>query len=506
ISVKKDLIKSFDLFLEAANMGSTDAAYRVAHMYCKGEGIGRDRKRAAKWYTVAADSGNIQACRELGDMYFYGRGVEISYDKAYKYFKEAADRNDEYSLYMLAEFYLSDILSMKDTAKGKELLKEAAEKGLAAAQKKYAYLMINKNNGFPNYSEYFKWMLKAAVQNDAEAQRRVAEAYENGMGALKNRDAAIEWYERALSNNDLYASLDLVKIYQNTEKRYEIISHLDKAVNLLREKEVPFGNFRRYAELTDIYAKMGELYYNNSAEAGKTLISWSGCPQKALECYMMAFLMGLCKRELLCKIGKMYFEKGIRITDYDEYIAGFNERYTRENMINEAEQSMGSAETLKIRAAITEEYVKAYSYADIRNNSMDQLLIKSLRGVYECSTGRLYREYEIAALLGKIYNDEKNTDEAAKWYREAAERGSAEAMCELADIYINVKKDYERAYDALKTAYGLGSLRGTKMLAFMYKKGRGTKRNRKRAKQLFREAADKGDKEAEEQLKKIWLF
>ncbi|MBR1735722.1 MAG: sel1 repeat family protein [Firmicutes bacterium] len=154
-------------------------------------------------------------------------------------------------------------------------------------------------------------------------------------------------------------------------------------------------------------------------------------------------------------------------------------------MISEAEQSMGSAETLRIRSAITEEYVKAYSYADIRNNSIEYLLIKSLRGVYECSTGRLYREYDIAVLLGKIYKDENNTDEAAKWYREAVERGSAEAMCELADIYMNVKKDYERAYDVLNMAHGLGSLRGPKMLAFMYKKGKGTKRSRKTAKQLF---------------------
>ncbi|MBR1735850.1 MAG: sel1 repeat family protein [Firmicutes bacterium] len=506
VNIKKDLIKSFDLFLEAAELGSIDAAYRVARMYYMGEGIGRDYKRAVKWYTIAADSGNIPACRELCDIYYHGRGAEVSYDKSYKYFKEAADRDDEYSLYMLSEFYLTDILSMKDVAKGKEILKSAAEKGLAAAQKKYAYVLVNKRNGFPSYSEYFKWMLKAAVQNDAEAQRRVGEAYEQGMGALKNKEAAVEWYERAVANSDIYASLNLVKIYAGTEKTYEIIDHLDKAVNLMKETQVPFGNFRRYAELADIYTKMGDMYYDNSAESGKKLISWSGCTQKALECYVMSFLMGLCKRDILYKIGQLYFEKGIRIGNYDEYIGRLNERYTRENMIREAEQSMGSAETLKIRAAITEEYVKAYSYIDIRNDGFEYLLIKSLRGVYECSSGKLYREYGIAALLGKIYNDEKNTDEAAKWYREAVERGSAEAMCELADIYINVKKDYERAYDVLNMAHGLGSLRGTRMLAFMYKKGRGTKRSRKTAKQLFREAADRGDKEAEAQLKKIWLF
>ena len=127
-----------------------------------------------------------------------------------------------------------------------------------------------------------------------------------------------------MSNSDIYASLNLVKIYSGTEKTYEIIDHLDKAVKLLKETEIPFGNFRRYAELTDIYAKMGDMYYENSAGSGKKLISWSGCTQKALECYMMSFLMGLCKRELLCKIGKMYFEKGIRIADFDDFIGRFN--------------------------------------------------------------------------------------------------------------------------------------------------------------------------------------
>ncbi|MBR1735721.1 MAG: hypothetical protein IJ736_01725 [Firmicutes bacterium] len=68
-----------------------------------------------------------------------------------------------------------------------------------------------------------------------------------------------------MSNSDIYASLNLVKIYSGTEKTYEIIDHLDKAVKLLKETEIPFGNFRRYAELTDIYAKMGDMYYENSA-------------------------------------------------------------------------------------------------------------------------------------------------------------------------------------------------------------------------------------------------
>lgn len=114
---------------------------------------------------------------------------------------------------------------------------------------------------------------------------------------------------------------------------------------------------------------------------------------------------------------------------------------------------------------------------------------------------------KLSYLLGKIfykgYRVKENKEEAEKWYLISQEKGSLSACCDLAFYYINDKLEHKKGVKLLEETYQKGSAKAARLLGLCYKNGIGVKKSRSKAKELLREAAKKGDKDAVDELKRF---
>jgi len=110
---------------------------------------------------------------------------------------------------------------------------------------------------------------------------------------------------------------------------------------------------------------------------------------------------------------------------------------------------------------------------------------------------------------GKRYAQERNHKEAVRWYRKAAEKGHADAQCELAQCYIiaaGVNEDKNEAIRWYRTAAEQGYAKAQLKLGDCYKFGYGVGKDEKEAVRLYRIAAEQGLDSAQIALGNCYRF
>lgn len=108
--------------------------------------------------------------------------------------------------------------------------------------------------------------------------------------------------------------------------------------------------------------------------------------------------------------------------------------------------------------------------------------------------------------LGRALGAGKQFDEAARYYREAADEGDARAMNSLALAYENgngVARNLAEAIRLYRKAADAGDAVAMYNLADMYERGAGTKADRKEAKNWYAKAAGLGDEDAKKALTRL---
>lgn len=101
------------------------------------------------------------------------------------------------------------------------------------------------------------------------------------------------------------------------------------------------------------------------------------------------------------------------------------------------------------------------------------------------------------------YEVEEDYENAAKWYREAAELGHALSQYSLGLFYLEgkgVEKNTILAFEWMKKAAEQGVVKAEAMLGAMYAKGVGVAKNKSQALSWLTKAAAHGDNEASEIL------
>jgi hypothetical protein len=66
--VNKDKKKAFELYMKAAELGSSMAASNVGKCYENGTGVKRNKQEALKWYRKAAEQGNEFAKNKVKEL------------------------------------------------------------------------------------------------------------------------------------------------------------------------------------------------------------------------------------------------------------------------------------------------------------------------------------------------------------------------------------------------------------------------------------------------------
>lgn len=109
--------------------------------------------------------------------------------------------------------------------------------------------------------------------------------------------------------------------------------------------------------------------------------------------------------------------------------------------------------------------------------------------------------------LGKMYYEGKgvpdNHEQAAEWFRRAGEKGNADAQFRLGEMYYEgegVSKSYEQAEKWYLHAAVQGHTEAQIKLGYLYHDGEGVAKNDAEAAKWFRRAAERGDYEAQYRL------
>lgn len=440
---KRDYKNALKHFLTAAKKGHASSQDYVGEMYRWGQGTEKDYIEARKWYELAAEKNNKYSLYHLGAIYHLGLGIKKDYDKAFKYFQKAAELGDAFAQFILLFYYVYGLNEGKytDYKMGFYYLEKSAEQGNRDAQRELARNYCTGQYGIHDDHKFVYWMTKSAEQGDAEAQRILGEAY------IRFGDESVLPFSYPDAITWLEKAAD-----QNDVQALTILVEVFTTVNEYKNTEKSELYLKRAEQILfdrekngDIFAteheKLADLYYKIYSDETNRQIAFNH--------YCKAFSAG--ERGVIYDLGFMYF------------INGYNSTFL----------SMNTEELVQI---IKEEETKSDSFS-------------------------------LAYLLGQIYYSgyrvTESKSEAEKWYLKAKEKGSLSACCRLAFYYINEKHLYDKGFAVLEEACKHGSIEGTRLLGLCYKNGIGVKKSRSKAKALLKEAAQKGDEEAAEELKKF---
>lgn len=121
-------------WMPLALAGNADAQYGLGRMYARGDGVMRDFKEAARWFTLAAEQKHPKASVKLGMMYEYGDGVVKDEREAARYFALAAESGDAEAQSRLAALKRRGILPPLNITPVTPLLSAAAVPSQTPAQ------------------------------------------------------------------------------------------------------------------------------------------------------------------------------------------------------------------------------------------------------------------------------------------------------------------------------------------------------------------------------------
>lgn len=84
-------------FRRAAELGNSEAGFRLATMYEHGHGVAASMNRAMEWYHRAADAGSEKAQFNLAHHYATGRNVEKDAGEAERWYRKSAEQNNPHA-------------------------------------------------------------------------------------------------------------------------------------------------------------------------------------------------------------------------------------------------------------------------------------------------------------------------------------------------------------------------------------------------------------------------
>ena len=96
--------KEFNINIELADQGDSEACFKVGEMYQFGSGVAQNYEKAIHWYEKSAEQEYAPAQVSLGLMYENGLGVQPNDTKAAFWYQKAADNG-----YAEGQCYLGDM-------------------------------------------------------------------------------------------------------------------------------------------------------------------------------------------------------------------------------------------------------------------------------------------------------------------------------------------------------------------------------------------------------------
>ena len=241
--VDQDARKAEELLLAAHQEGAKMSKLILGRLYYNGlRGVGRDFKKARRYYEMAAEDGIAEANFYLGEMYAEGRGVEYDFQQAAVYYRAAARSGHAEAAFRLGM-----------------LFKEGKEVAL-------------------NYDIAAYWLQVAASKSHPLAFYCYSEMMEFGWGVEKNEKAAYENYRTpALQNATQLAYLgkarcELFRKGGAPRKYSSIVRSLKRVLEIDEATASAYLGvcYNKWAhskkELNESYMKKSQEFFDRSVE------------------------------------------------------------------------------------------------------------------------------------------------------------------------------------------------------------------------------------------------
>lgn len=171
-----------DIYQDAVDLGSAEAAATLACVYAIGNGVERDDDKAVELYRKYLELSNkTKQNVNIGDVYYY----------------IYCNSDDDYSNSIIGYLYESDRY---------QWIEKAIEAGSDEAQN-----MMGNSYYFgcmeieQDYNQAVEWYQKAAEHGNKEAQYQLASCYEEGLGVSQDYNMAFNLYKASADNGYTWA-------------------------------------------------------------------------------------------------------------------------------------------------------------------------------------------------------------------------------------------------------------------------------------------------------------
>ena len=332
-----------------------------------------------------------------------------------------------------------------------------------------------------DYGAAFRCFRQAAETGDAYAQYNLGLCYHKGEGVEKNLREAKKWYRKAADQGYVYAQYCLAELRHRGEDGEKDVSEAmrwyhaaaeqgyEPAKEALRNLE----NEKELSQADDLVSK-GKTFLDNQEY------------HDAVECFRIAAQMR--NAQAMYYLGLCY-EKGLGV----EQDAAEAEKWIRKA----AEQ--GHADALQALQKI-EQPISTSEAAQLVDKGVEHYENKEYEQAAECFRQAAEMGHAVAqSYLGVYYENgwgvPKDAAEAVKWYRAAAEQGEAGAQFNLALCYRNgrgVPKDEAEAVKWFRAAAEQGLAVAQFNLGNAYNNGDGVAQDKGEAVKWYRAAAEQG--------------
>ncbi len=333
-------------------------------------------------------------------------------------------------------------------------IKALAEKGDAEAQ----YELSTRYAGVDDYKNAFLWLQKSAESGNAQANVELAKIYfMGGLGQSKNLNKGVEYLIKAaeMTNSpELQVMVGTAYLTDGSEAGYTLKKDLNEAEKWFRKALVSGDEAYAYErERNRAKSSLGDIYYERKdyAEAAK----WYAMVGDA---------------DAQNKLAQMY-QKDLGLAKNSKWAAELYRKAAEEG-IDEANDCLYMLER------------ECYEYQ--RRNLNDT----SLNGLTDW--------IDVVALnaLGQVYYGKGEYEDAVRYYRQAADKGYADAQTALGELYLSgdsIKKDETEALKLFKQAAAQNNTVAMRDLGAIYKMGYGVPKDTYEAAKWYRKGAELGN-------------
>lgn len=462
----KDVKNGLNILEELANTSKNSSVYyALGKQYYFGKTVERNYEKARIYFEFAANKNNKFAPRYLGDIYFRGEGVKVDYVEARNWYLKAFSYGDINAARQLGFIYYYGEGLNKDSEESFKYFKYAADKGETRSQYMLHYFFFFMEQ-FENYQVGCEYLIKAAEAGDDLAQILLAKMYFCGeYGLNESVERAIYWLQKAAVQENAEAEYFLGSMYAFSPD--VLPTDYEKAVYWLKKA----------AEQNYIEAliELAELYYEGKCveKNEQIVLSYAKKAEKKLR------EKEIRQPDLWFKLAECYEKLKDTKKATDCFWKAFHD---------------GKMEAL--------ENVVWYTLIQKQDSSerimSDQELLNFIEREAESSENAY-----LSFLVGIFYYLEENQHLAEYWLNISSEKGYVPATEYLASFYGTIWLNYTRGFEMAEKAFNLGSAEGARLLGMCYKLGHGTKKNKRKAKEILKIAVERGSEEAAKELKKF---